>query len=290
MKKNFNDLAVRVVISICILTILAVLLLFAYLPLLQIVIAFIVVTFGAIGIWEYARLCENKKLTVSYKLMMFFGALEIIAIYLNGIFNWAYEWPLGVLLIAIFFFGLQKYNEIEDAIPSIAVQFFSLCYIAVPLGLMLKILYPTLSCEFDIRDGRIWFVYLIAVTKMTDIGAYFGGKLLGKRKLCPKLSPSKTVEGAISGLLFSVLLSVGFSFISNITPDTLFSLPLMNAALLGAALSISGQFGDLSESLLKRDAKVKDSNKLPGFGGVLDLFDSLLFSTPVLFFYLNSPF
>lgn len=70
----------------------------------------------------------------------------------------------------------------------------------------------------------------------------------------------------------------------------MFALPLLNSVFLGSAISIAGQFGDLSESLLKRDAGVKDSNKLPGFGGVLDLFDSLLFSTPILFFYLNSPF
>lgn len=202
MKKKFNDLATRILISIFIIAILGGLLVWAYLPIVQIIITLTVVAFGIVGIWEYAKFCEHKKLDVSFNLMMFFGALEIVSIYLNGLFSWAYEWPLGVLLLAIFVFGIQKYKKIHDAIPSIAVQFFALCYVAVPLGLMLKILYPTLSSDFDIRDGRIWFVYLIAVTKITDIGAYFGGKLLGKRKLCPHLSPSKTIEGAGSGLVF----------------------------------------------------------------------------------------
>lgn len=290
MKKKFNDLASRILISFFIVAILGALLLWAYLPIIQVLIVLIVLSFGSVGIWEFANLCRQKKLKISHQWMMFFGSLEIIAIYLNGLFNWAYEWPLGVLLIAIFVFGLQKYQEIHDAIPTIAVQFFALCYIAVPLGLMLKILYPTLSSDFDIRDGRIWFVYLIAVTKITDIGAYFGGKLFGKRKLCPKLSPSKTIEGAISGLIFSVVVSLLFSYFGRAVPDSMFNLPILNAILLGLCVSIAGQFGDLSESLLKRDAHVKDSNKLPGFGGVLDLCDSLLFSTPVLFFYLNSPF
>ena len=290
MKKKFNDLATRIFISFFIIMILGGLLLFAYLPAVQILITLIVVSFGAVGIWEYAKFCYNKKLKVDPKIMIFFGVLEIVSIYLNGLFNWAYEWPLGVLLLSIFVFGLLKYKQVFDAIPTIAVQFFSICYVAVPLGLMLKILYPTLSCEFDIRDGRIWFIYLIAVTKMTDIGAYFGGKLFGKRKLCPNLSPSKTVEGAIFGLLSAIGVSLLFSFFGRSAAESMFKLPVLNSVFLGCFLSIAGQFGDLSESLLKRDAGVKDSNKLPGFGGVLDLFDSLLFSTPVLFFYLNSPF
>jgi phosphatidate cytidylyltransferase len=290
VKKKFNDLAIRILISFFIIAILGGLLIFANLPLVQMIITLIVIVFGAIGIWEFAQFCRNKKLNVSSQLMVLFGGLEITAIYLNGLFSWAYEWPFGVLLLAIFVFGLQKFKEINDSIPSIAVQFFALCYIAVPLGLMLKILYPSLSCDFEIRDGRIWFIYLIAITKITDIGAYFGGKLLGKHKLCPKLSPGKTIEGAISGLIFSVIASVLFSYFGYAIPDSLFKLPVLNSIFLGGAISVAGQFGDLSESLLKRDAGVKDSNILPGFGGVLDLFDSLLFSTPVLFFYLNSPF
>ncbi len=290
MKKNFNDLAIRILISFFIIAILGGLLIFANLPLVQLIITLIVVVFGAIGIWEFAQFCKNKKLNVSSQLMMIFGGLEIVSIYLNGLFSWAYEWPFAVLLVAIFVFALQKLKEINNAIPSIAVQFFALCYIAVPLGLMLKILYPTLSCDFEIRDGRIWFIYLIAITKITDIGAYFGGKLLGNYKLCPKLSPGKTIEGAVSGLLFSVLASILFSYFGDAIPGSLFNLPVFNSVFLGVAISVAGQFGDLSESLLKRDAGVKDSNILPGFGGVLDLFDSLLFSTPVLFFYLNSPF
>jgi phosphatidate cytidylyltransferase len=203
-------------------------------------------------------------------------------------FTWAVEFPIGVMLLAIFAFFCTRYNKISDSIKEISVQFFAICYVAIPLGLMIKILYPGLSSHFNIRDGRLWFAYLICISKVTDIGAYFGGRLLGKRKLASVLSPSKTIEGAIVGFIFSIVLSCGFSLIGQLVPNEVFELPMINAIILGAVLSIGGQLGDLAESLLKRDAKVKDSNQLPGLGGILDMFDSLLFTIPILFFYLHT--
>lgn len=286
VNKNFNDLYVRVGVSFLILSFVGLLLYFSFLPLIQLVIALVVVGLGSVGIWEYATLCRQKKLNVSASLMIFFSSLEIFSIYLSGVFDWAIDMPIGVLLLSIFTFFIIRFKEIEDAIATVAVQFFSICYIAVPLGLFLKILYPSLSAQFDIRDGRIWILYLISVTKITDVAAYFVGKLFGKIKLSPILSPKKTIEGAIAGLLAATGLSIGFSYFGFLFPDHMFKLPLIDAIFLGALIGVGGQFGDLSESLLKRDARVKDSNKVPGLGGVLDVFDSLLFTIPILFFYL----
>lgn len=287
-EKKFCDLKKRTLVSLSVVLIVAVLILFSYYPFIEILITLIIAAITVIGVWEFAHFCKEKKMQVSPLIMMIFGGLEIIAIYLNGMFSWAVEFPIGVMLLAIFVLFCSRYNKISDSISSIAVQFFAICYVAIPLGLMLKILYPGLSSHFNIRDGRLWFAYLICISKVTDIGAYFGGRLFGKRKLASVLSPSKTVEGAIFGFAFAILLSIAFCFIGRLVPNEVFELPLMNAILLGAILSLGGQLGDLAESLLKRDAKVKDSNQLPGLGGILDMFDSLLFTIPILFFYLHT--
>lgn len=285
---KFRDLKMRMGLSLLILVAVAGVIFYSYYPLVQIIITLLIGFIGAIGIWEFAQLCKAKGALVSPKWMMFFGVLEILAIYLSGVFSWAVEFPIGVLLLAIFVFFCLKYRQISNAISFVSMQFFAICYIAVPMGLMLKILYPGLSSHFDLRDGRVWFAYLICICKVTDVGAYFGGRLFGKYKLAPVLSPGKTLEGALVGFVFAVLLSVCFSVIGQKYDSEMFQLPIVNAIFLGALLSIGGQLGDLAESLLKRDAKVKDSNNLPGLGGVLDMFDSLLFAIPILFFYLHT--
>lgn len=288
IEKKFCDLKKRAFVSLSVVLIVAVLILFSYYPFIEIFITLLIAAITVIGIWEFAHFCKAKGIQTTPIIMMVFGALEVFAIYLNGMFTWAVEFPIGVMLLAIFALFCSKYNKIDNSISSIAVQFFAICYVAIPLGLMLKILYPGLSNHFNIRDGRLWFAYLICISKVTDIGAYFGGRLFGKRKLASTLSPSKTIEGAVVGFLFAILLSCGFSFIGRLVPDEIFELPMLNAIVLGAILSIGGQLGDLAESLLKRDAKVKDSNQLPGLGGILDMFDSLLFTIPILFFYLHT--
>ncbi|MBU6148593.1 MAG: CDP-archaeol synthase, partial [Verrucomicrobia bacterium] len=120
-------------------------------------------------------------------------------------------------------------------------------------------------------------VYLVAVTKMADVGGYFMGRLFGRIKLAPNISPSKTIVGAVFGLISSMLMSLLLSCYINIQ--------FFEAMILGLILGVAAELGDLAESVLKRDAQVKDSNQIPGLGGILDLIDSLLFTTPILFAY-----
>lgn len=112
----------------------------------------------------------------------------------------------------------------------------------------------------------------------TDTGAYFVGKSLGKRKLCPDLSPGKTVEGAIGGVLSAVLIALLLGWTLHI--------PLSHAAAMGGISGVWGQVGDLSKSVMKRDLGIKDfGSLLPGHGGILDRFDSALFNVPIAYFY-----
>ena len=125
---------------------------------------------------------------------------------------------------------------------------------------------------------------ILLVVKSTDIGAYFGGRAIGRRKMIPWLSPGKTWEGLACGLITSALVSLG---ISRFVPH-LHGLTWWNALLFGAVIGFLGQVGDLLESLMKRDAEVKDSGRLiPGFGGVLDVIDSPLFAAPFAYLWFS---
>ena len=131
-------------------------------------------------------------------------------------------------------------------------------------------------------DGFLLVMLPVAVTALADTAAYFVGKRMGRRRLAPRLSPGKTVEGSIGGLAGAALTGyVAGLFMDKVATLTLS--PLLCAAI-GLLLGIAGQLGDLSESLLKREAGVKDSGRLlPGHGGVLDRFDSLLFTVPLAY-------
>jgi phosphatidate cytidylyltransferase len=125
------------------------------------------------------------------------------------------------------------------------------------------------------------FATVLLITKLGDIGAYLVGSRFGKTPLIPHISPKKSVEGAIGGLLFSVL--------GALASKPFLSFSYLHIILLGIALGIVGQFGDLSESLMKRDCQIKDSGGIfPGMGGFLDLMDSLLFTAPFFYFYMSA--
>ena len=130
-------------------------------------------------------------------------------------------------------------------------------------------------------DGTRLVAFLIVVTKMGDVGAYLVGNYMGKHALIPRISPNKTVEGTMGGLVFSILTAVA-------SKAYLAKFPYGHLITLGILLGILAQVGDLAESLLKRDCGVKDSGKnLSGFGGILDLIDSLIFTAPIFYFYIQ---
>jgi phosphatidate cytidylyltransferase len=143
------------------------------------------------------------------------------------------------------------------------------------------------------REHSAWVVLgVLVVTKACDIGAYTTGKLIGKHKLIPWVSPGKTWEGLAGGLAFSAgAAMLGLWLAHRAGADPRFgglqrmSFPV--AAATGVVFGLTGQAGDLLASVLKRDAKLKDSGSIPGFGGILDLVDSVLLVAPVAFWLLK---
>lgn len=133
---------------------------------------------------------------------------------------------------------------------------------------------------YDYSQAGIFMILIFGTVWVCDSAAYFIGRKFGKHKLFPRVSPKKSWEGAIAGLVFSVL------FLS-ISVYAFEILPIYHGAFLGLLIGIFGQTGDLFESLLKRDAGIKDSsNILPGHGGILDRFDSIIFVGPIVLIYL----
>ena len=147
-------------------------------------------------------------------------------------------------------------------------------YIVLPLSLLWMI---------DLQpNGKLWIFFLLVVSFVNDTGAFYFGRLFGKHKLYEAISPGKTWEGAVGGMICTVIAALWFLQILRLHPINFTMVTLI------VLLSIVSQIGDLSESMLKRNHGVKDSGGiLPGHGGLLDRIDGLLFSIPVLYLFLN---
>jgi len=284
--KKMADLNRRLVVSSVLGVIVAFLIAFSTSSFVSLLLMLCVAALAGIGVWEYGQLAVNKEIRPATRWMVVVAVAEVAALYASLVFVDFPQLPILVLAVAMGLFFLLHFRDTSDALLTIAVEFFGVVYIAVPLSLMLGVLYPV-AYQGIPQEGRWWLVYLILVTKITDVGAYFVGRLWGKKKLSPNLSPKKTIEGAVAGFIAAVLASMLMSYCGNRFFDGSFSLSFSESIWLGMLMGIFGQIGDLAESLLKRDAVVKDSNTLPGLGGVLDMVDSLLFTIPILYFFIR---
>ena len=281
-----SDLSRRLIVSSIAILIIGLLVGFSTHPVVSILVVITIALLAGIGVWEYAQLALNKQISPAITLMIICAITEVIAFYIAHKYSTLSQLPIIVLVASAVAFFLIHFRDTSNAVLNVAVEFFGLCYIAVPISFLLGILYP-FPYEGTAQEGRWWLVYLILVTKITDVGGYFIGRLWGKRKLAPNLSPKKTVEGAIAGFICATLMSVLLAYLGQQFSHGSFNLKFYQALILGMFVGVFAQVGDLAESMLKRDAVVKDSNKLPGLGGVLDMVDSLLLTAPIVYFFLK---
>lgn len=184
---------------------------------------------------------------------------------------------VGAVLL-VFFAEIFRYDKdkSKQVTERIGVSVLALAYIGLLLSMIVQLRL--------VRPSIFPLLSMLVIVKMGDIGAYTVGRMFGKRKLAPKLSPGKTWEGLFGGLLFSILglqlLTAMFNQSGH--PVLLGRMPFTYWFVYPVVVCLAGVMGDLAESLLKRDCSRKDSSDwMPGFGGVLDLIDSLLFAAPV---------
>lgn len=161
---------------------------------------------------------------------------------------------------------------------------FSLYSIAalISMPLILSFAFASLRFLYLGQNGLFYLLLLLNFSSICDCGAYFVGVTMGKHKLCPEISPKKTIEGAVGGIISSLLVSVLLCFTMNGGKN------LVTLLILTIPLCILGMFGDLFASVIKRNVGIKDYGKLiPGHGGILDRFDSILLVAPVLLFFVS---
>lgn len=200
-----------------------------------------------------------------YGLTLTGAAVWLLALFLGGakyLFALAVAW-----LLAVVFYQAVRYPKVKVA--DSCYNFFTVLYTAA--------LFSHLYLLRQLPQGIEWVFFTFFLVWGTDTGAYLIGMTWGKRKLAPEISPNKSVEGAIGGLLFALLIAfAGYFWIGGSLPFFL---------ILSLIASMGAQLGDLMESALKRSAGVKDSGKLiPGHGGLLDRFDSFVIALPLVYY------
>jgi phosphatidate cytidylyltransferase len=214
---------------------------------------------------------------------------------LVGRLGWMAIGLAASLLIAIIG-ELRRFQSTGQATVNLALTLFAASYVGGLMGFVVQLrLLSGGPWGIDGRWGMVALISLIATVKLSDVGQYSVGRLVGRRKLAPAISPGKTWEGAIGGIVFAVFASWmvfhwgstssdGASIAGVRESDALFRTAM--TALFAVAVATAGILGDLAESMLKRDAGVKDSSTwMPGFGGVLDVLDSLLGAAPVAYLF-----
>lgn len=236
------------------------------------------------AVWEFYVICEAKGLR-TYKVWGVIGTVALISgswFFFRQSSRLELSYDFDILILLIFTLGVfvrqfpQKLNP--QGIETMAVTIFGLMYVAWLGNFMTRI-------NFISEQGRYFVMLLVVVTKFTDIGAYLIGSSIGRHKLIPRISPKKTWEGTIGGVVFAV----GGAFLCRwIMPEAMAVVTVTHAVVIGLLLGIAAVIGDLAESLIKREAGVKDSSTiLPGHGGCLDMVDSLLFTAPLMYVYIR---
>ena len=244
----------------------------------------IITLLGVLALLEFFNMAEKRDLAPIRSPGIIIGVGSILAVFWSLAIRKDADLAVGIEFAAILcivpILGVWQLftPKSKASIAPIASTLFGIVYVAFLLNILQMIRY------FD-GNGNWWLLYFIVVSKMSDTGAYCVGSLIGKHKMIPRVGPGKTWEGFAGGIGFSVITSWAFFYFAN-THFTGMTLPW--AIGLGVVLGVGAVLGDLIESLMKREADMKDSGSFfPGIGGILDLLDSLLFNAPIMYLALK---
>jgi phosphatidate cytidylyltransferase len=195
---------------------------------------------------------------------------------------WRWLWSgFGLAVLLVFLVEMATFQEPGNSVTRMALTLWAVGYLAVlpSFFAQLRWLRPA-----DVDHGTVALTLAIFVPKGCDIGAYTAGRLFGRHRMTPVLSPKKTWEGAVGGLILASAVAVG---VDRLGPASVLQDDWLREIGFGLSVGIAGMLGDLAESLIKRDCRQKDaSHAVPGFGGVLDVVDSVVFAAPVVAWWL----
>jgi len=251
---------------------------------------FLLAAMAMLALWEYYRMLESDGIGVFTLTGLICGVVLLgggfAIIRLHGPES-AYDFELVTLVLFLMvIFARQMFRgAARDPLRAMAYTVFGLLYIPWLFSFITKIIYLTPLTEAGETTGQYYVLFLVMVTKFSDMGAYVFGSLFGKHPFAPNISPSKTWEGFFGALATSLLAAY---WMYAWMPGKLSAFRFDDVTILGLLLGFAAVVGDLAESIVKRGANQKDSSHLlPGIGGTLDLIDSLLFTAPLLFFYMR---
>lgn len=225
----------------------------------------LVLLLALLGLWEFYNIINKAGYKSMLYLLLLGGSIIPLAVFWKGI---QIKFIIVAYLLLFFVSFLYRYPRYSPL--DLSFSLLGVFYVAV--GSSHLILLRNLNNGF-------WLIsYVLIVVWSTDTGAYFTGNFIGKRKLAPHISPNKTWEGFVGGIVLSILsVYVMTHYVQSLEGSSLL--------IITPFVSIAGQLGDLFESTLKRFAKCKDSgNIIPGHGGILDRFDSLLWAAPLVYY------
>lgn len=240
-----------------------------------------------LGLWEFLRLSKAKEAEIPKIPLIVLGAFLGISAYLWGERVFLF-FVLAILYASSLFLVIK--GKTEGGTLNLALSFLGFFYVAGLFSYL--ILLRELSPQFipdrlaplttSYRIGGLWIIYLLVCIWSCDTFAYFIGAPLGKHPLSSRISPKKTIEGFAGGILGAIAAAF-FSYLVFFS-----SAQLRDLLIVSIIVALIGQAGDLTESLFKRDAGLKDTSSIiPGHGGILDRFDSLLFVSPIVYYYLK---
>lgn len=233
---------------------------------------YLIMILSLLGIYEFYKTTKEKQI----KPISIIGYLICIVYYIFINYHMNYKFIFLFLIIAVFITICIPVLDLKYNFIDAAVTVFGFLYVGVFFS------YIVIVNQSDYGKYLVWLIFISSW--VCDTAAYYSGRIFGKNKLCPKLSPKKTIEGSIGGIIGSTVICGLFGIFCAYRGVPIH---LYNYIAIGILCGIFGQFGDLFASSIKRYAGVKDySHLIPGHGGILDRFDSVLFSGFIVYCYL----
>ncbi len=238
---------------------------------------FVVVSFAVFAYIEFDRLFFASSSKLRHLRMSFLVTLTILALIQNQMAGWIAVWLSFIFLCSWMVFQSNRSGEFAIDTKELALEFLGLVYVVGLFGFLIPI--------WSLGLGRYYLMLLFMMVFLGDTGAYFVGIRIGKHRLATKLSPKKSIEGAIAAVLFTT--GGGMLYAYYFIPSPPEHQLIFKLMLFGPVLSLLAQLGDLFESMFKRSVSQKDSGHfLPGHGGLLDRIDGLAFAAPVYYLFL----